>query len=72
MVMGTYGYAAPEYIATGIIQCTSLFHMWELFGIYGWFEGCAVDGGHIQALFFHIIVLIYGYDFDDFLFVKYL
>ena len=31
-----------------------------------------MDGGHIQALFFHIIVLIYGYDFDDFLFVKYL
>ena len=27
MVMGTYGYAAPEYIATGIIQCPSLFHM---------------------------------------------
>ena len=25
-VMGTYGYAAPEYLATGIIQCTSLFH----------------------------------------------
>ena len=33
-VMGTYGYAAPEYLATGIIPWTSLFRGSVLFEIY--------------------------------------